>query len=121
AILASSAEITGRLVVLCCVSGETGRHDAIRSLLEETGVRADMALLNGTGNRISLGNRGRVDVTVTVHGSPCHSSRPAGGCNAITGAVEVIRRLTEGLAFTASHPDLGTPTLAINRIRSFPD
>src|SRR5207302_911998 len=70
AILASRIDVTGRIVFLCCVSGETGRHDAIRCLLEETGVRAEMALLNGTGNRISLGNRGRVDVSVTVDGAP---------------------------------------------------
>ena len=120
-ILASGLDVTGRLVFLCCVSGETGRHDAIRSLLEETGVRAEMALLNGTGNRISLGNRGRVDVTVTVHGRPCHSSRPAGGCNTITGAVEIMQRISRGFLFTASHPNLGTATLAINHIRSFPD
>jgi acetylornithine deacetylase/succinyl-diaminopimelate desuccinylase-like protein len=120
-LLASRVDVTGRIVFVCCVSGETGRHDAIRSLIEESGVRAEMALLNGTGNRISLGNRGRVDVVVTVHGSPCHSSRPANGCNAVTGAVELLRRLSEGLTFTASHPDLGRPTLAVNHIRSFPD
>ena len=79
AIAQSGASLGGRLVFLCCVSGETGRHDAIRSIIETTGVRADMAVLNGTGNGLGLGNRGRVDVTVTVHGSPCHSSRPAEG------------------------------------------
>jgi acetylornithine deacetylase/succinyl-diaminopimelate desuccinylase-like protein len=120
-ILASRVNVTGRIVFVCCVSGETGRHDAIRTFIEESGVRAEMALLNGTGNRISLGNRGRVDVVVTVHGSPCHSSRPASGCNAVTGAMEAMRRLSEGLTFTASHPDLGVPTLAINHVRSFPD
>jgi acetylornithine deacetylase/succinyl-diaminopimelate desuccinylase-like protein len=120
-ILAVQAPIAGQIVFLCCVSGETGRHDAIRSIIEATGTRAEMALLNGTGNRISLGNRGRVDVTVAVHGSPGHSSRPATACNAVTGAVEVIRRLTEGLRFTVSHPALGTPTLAVNRICSQPD
>ena len=35
--------------------------------------------------------------------------------------IEVIRRLDDGLRFTASHPALGTPTLAVNRIRSAPD
>ncbi len=120
ALHASAVDISGRLVFLCCVSGETGRHDAIRSILESTGVRADMALLNGTGNRISLGNRGRVDLTVTVHGSPCHSSRPSEGCNAITGAVEVIRRL-EDLPLASAHPQLGRPTLTTTRIRSFPE
>jgi succinyl-diaminopimelate desuccinylase len=119
-ISASAVELTGQIVFLCCVCGETGRHDAIRSIIDETGVRAEMAVLNGTGNSISLGNRGRVDVTVTVHGSPCHSSRPAQGCNAITGAIEVIRRLTE-LRMPAAHPHLGPATLTINRISSLPD
>src|SRR5215469_17128073 len=120
AVSASAVVPRGHLAFLCCVSGETGRHDAIASIIEATGIRADMAVLNGTGNRISLGNRGRVDVTVTVHGSPCHSSRPAQGCNAITGAIEVIRRLTE-LRMPAAHPHLGPPTLTINRIASLPD
>jgi acetylornithine deacetylase/succinyl-diaminopimelate desuccinylase-like protein len=120
-ILAARVPISGQVVFLCCVSGETGRHDAIRSIIELTGLRTEMAILNGTGNRISLGNRGRVDVTVTVHGSPGHSSRPGSACNAITGALEVIRRLTEQLQFNVSHPALGRPTLAVNRIRSAPD
>ena len=118
-ILSSGVPVKGQIVFLCCVSGETGRHDAIRSIVETTGMRAEMALLNGTGNRISLGNRGRVDVTVVVHGSPGHSSRPSTACNAVTGAVEVIRRLSD-LKFTASHPALGTPTLAVNRLQSYP-
>ncbi|MGH6738309.1 MAG: M20 family metallopeptidase, partial [Bradyrhizobium sp.] len=120
-IRACGVPLKGQLVFLCCVSGETGRHDAIHSILDETGVRAEMAVLNGTGNRISLGNRGRVDVTVTVQGSPAHSSRPASGCNAITGAYEVIRALQEGLTLPEPHPELGPATLAVNHIRSFPD
>jgi len=120
-ILAHRIALSGRLIFCCCVSGETGRHDAIRNLIEETGVRAEMAILNGTGNRISLGNRGRVDLTIAVHGSPCHSSRPTSGCNAVTGALEVIRRVTQGSGFGATHPDLGLPTLAVNHIRSFPE
>jgi len=120
-ILSAKVSISGQVVFLCCVSGETGRHDAIRSIIETTGVRAEMAILNGTGNRISLGNRGRVDVTVTVHGSPGHSSRPQSACNAVTGALEVVRRLTEGLSLGAPHPALGKATLAVNRIRSAPD
>jgi acetylornithine deacetylase len=120
AIMASGISIAGELVFVCCLSGETGRHDAIRALIEETGARAKMALLNGTGNRISLGNRGRVDVTITVRGNPCHSSRPKEGCNAVTGAVEVHRRLAE-MSFTGAHPQLGTATMAVTRIRSFPE
>ena len=120
-IVTAKIPIAGQVVFLCCVSGETGRHDAIKSIIEATGVRAEMAILNGTGNRISLGNRGRVDVTVTVHGSPGHSSRPQSACNAVTGALEVARRLTESLNLGPPHPALGKATLAINKIRSAPD
>ena len=43
AVVGSGIMVTGELVFVCCVSGETGRQDAIRTLIEETGVRAEMA------------------------------------------------------------------------------
>jgi len=95
-ILAANVSITGQVVFLCCVSGETGRHDAIKSIIERTGLRAEMAILNGTGNRISLGNRGRVDVTVTVHGNPGIRAARKAPANAITGALEVVRPAHRG-------------------------
>ena len=121
AVIRGGTPIDGRLVFLCCVSGETGRHDAIRNVVEAEGVRADMCLLGGNGNRISLGNRGRIDVFITVGGVPSHSSRPHDGCNAITGAIEVHRRLLEDIPLSGSHPQLGRQTLTVNHIRSFPD
>src|SRR5882757_6239863 len=90
-VIASKVALTGTLIFTCCLSGETGKHDAIRSVVEGAGVRADMAVLGGTGLKVTLGNRGRIDVLVTVKGSPCHSSRPWDGSNAITGATEAIR------------------------------
>ena len=90
-VLAAKVPIEGRLIFTCCLSGETGKHDAIRSVVESAGVCADMAVLGGTGLKIALGNRGRIDVFVTVKGSPCHSARPWDGANAITGAIEAIR------------------------------
>lgn len=121
AVIRSGLPIEGRLVFLCCVSGETGRHDAIRNVVETEGVRADLCILGGNGNRISLGNRGRIDVFITVGGTPSHSSRPHDGCNAITGAVEVHHRLLQDIKLTGVDPQLGRPTLTINHIRSFPD
>ncbi len=121
AVIASRVPIAGRLVFVCCLSGETGKHDAIRSVVEGAGVRADMAVLGGTGLTITLGNRGRIDVFVTVKGSPCHSSRPWDGVNAVTGATEAIRLLLGKVKLDRSHPQLGRPTLTVNHIRSFPD
>src|SRR5262245_19064081 len=96
-VIASKIPITGKLIFTCCLSGETGKHDAIKSVVEGAGVRADMAVIGGTGLKITLGNRGRIDVVVTVRGSPCHSSRPWDGANAITGAGEAISRLMENV------------------------
>jgi acetylornithine deacetylase len=121
AIAAAGLPIRGRLVFLCCTSGETGRHDAIRSVVEGEGVRAEMAILGGTSLQINLGNRGRIDVLVRVQGVASHSARPHDGCNAITGAMEVIRRVTAGVAIGERHPQLGPRTITANHIRSLPD
>ncbi|MCC6776463.1 MAG: M20/M25/M40 family metallo-hydrolase [Hyphomicrobiales bacterium] len=120
-VIASKVPLTGRLVFTCCLSGETGKHDAIKSVVEGAGVRADMAVLGGTGLKVTLGNRGRIDVFVTVKGSPCHSSRPWDGANAITGAIETINRLLSKVKVDRSHPELGKQTLTVNHLRSFPD
>lgn len=120
-IIENHIPVEGKLIFLCCVSGETGRHDAIASVVEGQGVRADMALLGGTSLKITLGNRGRVDSFIRVRGKPCHSSAPINGCNAITGAVEVIKLLQKNLHLVGSHPHLGKPTWAVNHIRSYPE
>jgi acetylornithine deacetylase/succinyl-diaminopimelate desuccinylase-like protein len=120
-VIASKVPIAGRLIFTCCLSGETGKHDAIKSVVEGAGVRADMAVLGGTGLKVTLGNRGRIDVFVTVKGSPCHSSRPWDGINAITGATECIGRLLAKVKVDNSHPQLGKQSLTVNHIRSFPD
>src|SRR5215468_4775432 len=120
-VIASKVPISGKLVFACCLSGETGKHDAIRSVVEGAGVRADMAVLGGTGLKLTLGNRGRIDVFVTIKGAPCHSSRPWDGVNAITGATEAIRLLLAKMKVDKSHPQLGRQSLTVNHIRSFPD
>jgi acetylornithine deacetylase/succinyl-diaminopimelate desuccinylase-like protein len=120
-VFASGVELSGTLIFTCCLSGETGKHDAIKSAVEHVGVRADMAVLGGTGLKITLGNRGRIDVFVTVKGAPCHSSRPWDGSNAITGATEAIRLLLTQVKLDRSHPQLGPQSLTVNHIRSFPD
>jgi acetylornithine deacetylase len=120
-VITSKVPVAGKLIFTCCLSGETGKHDAIKSVVEGAGVRADMAVLGGTGLKITLGNRGRIDVFVTVKGSPCHSSRPWDGINAITGATEAIHLLLGKVKLDKSHPQLGKTSLTVNHIRSFPE
>lgn len=112
--------LDGRLVLLCLVSGETGNPLAISHVVEHEGVRADLAYVYGNAMQLQLGNRGRVDVTATVDGSPSHSSRPNEGANAIAGAMEFLRRLAIEIPNTRSHPGMGTAWLTCNGIESFP-
>jgi acetylornithine deacetylase/succinyl-diaminopimelate desuccinylase-like protein len=120
AVRAADLPIEGRLFFICCVSGETGRHDAIRNVVEKEGVRAEVAFVYGNSLKLQLGNRGRVDVKVIVRGTASHSSRPNDGANAVTGAMEVLRRLAAEIPSNRSHPQLGTAWLTCNRIESFP-
>jgi succinyl-diaminopimelate desuccinylase len=113
--------LAGQLYFICCVSGETGKTDAIRNVVEVENVHADMAFVYGNSLKLQLGNRGRIDMQVTVHGQTCHSSRPQEGCNAITGAIEVVRRLTTDIDGKRAHPHLGPASLTINGLRSYPD
>jgi acetylornithine deacetylase/succinyl-diaminopimelate desuccinylase-like protein len=112
--------LEGRLVFVCCVSGETGKHDAIRHVVERESVRTDLAFVYGNSLKLQLGNRGRVDVKVIVRGQPSHSSRPRDAANAITGAMEVLRRLAAEIPQDRAHPQLGAASLTCNRIESFP-
>lgn len=120
AVRAAGIAIEGRLAFICCVSGETGKHDAIRHVVETEKVRADFAFVYGNSLKLQLGNRGRVDVKVIVHGTPAHSSRPDTGANAVTGAMEVLRRLAAAIPNDRKHLDLGTAWLTCNRLESFP-
>lgn len=63
-------------------------------------------LLISTGLRLSLGNRGRVDVNVEVRGKAVHSSMPQLGLSAIEGAHEVLKRL-QHVPLAGTHPLLG--------------
>jgi len=105
-VIASEIPINGQLIFTCCVSGETGKHDAIKSVVEGAAVRADPR----PHRRVRH-----------VKGSPCHSSRPWDGVNAITGATEAIRLLLDKVKVDKTHPQLGRQSLTVNHIRSFPE
>jgi acetylornithine deacetylase len=116
------SELDGELVVCVSTAGETGRHDAARAFLSAFGEpRFDWAVVAlGTGNQIGLGNKGRLDVLLTVRGRASHSSTPWAGLDAIVGARRALDRL-ESLRLSGSHPQLGSPTLTATSFRSSPD
>lgn len=114
-------ELGGELIVICCPSGETGRHDAIAHAVEIAGVTADMAVLGGTSLSVSLGNRGRIDLILDVRGQTAHSSRPHQGANAALAACAIVQRLIDLGNRGNRQEHLGTDALTVTGIRSFPE
>jgi acetylornithine deacetylase/succinyl-diaminopimelate desuccinylase-like protein len=116
-----TGELAGRLVFALSSAGETGRHDAATSILDSLGYTPTLGIVAlGTNNHVTLGNKGRLDVEITVHGRAAHSSTPWVGTNAIDGARKVLDRLDALPLGGEEHPKLGKATLTSTRIESFP-
>ena len=118
---ASKVELPSDLYFIVSTAGETGKHDSLAYVLDHGNVEADWCIIDGPPE-IQLGNKGRVDVLVTVKGKQAHSSRPWEGINAIDGAMKVLERLKPLMPFpeNRAHPDLGDVSLTTNAIESFP-
>jgi len=118
---ANKVELPSDLYLIVSTAGETGKHDSLAYVLDHGSVAADWCVIDGPPE-IQLGNKGRVDVLVTVRGKQAHSSRPWEGINAIDGAMRVLERLKPLMPFpeNRSHPDLGDVSLTTNAIESFP-
>jgi acetylornithine deacetylase/succinyl-diaminopimelate desuccinylase-like protein len=109
------------LILAVSLAGETGRHDAAKYILENHAIHAGSAILGlGTANRICLGNKGRVDLEIIVHGKSAHSSMPENGVNAVEGFRRVLERL-DRLPLTTGHRGLGNATLTVTQVKSGPD
>lgn len=117
----SRAEIPADLYFVVSTAGETGRHDSLAHVLAGGTVKAEWAIVDGPPE-IQLGNKGRVDIQVVVHGKQAHSSRPWDGIDAIDGAVKVLERIRPLMPYPAerAHPELGKVSLTPTAIESFP-
>ena len=118
---ASKVELPSDLYFVVSTAGETGRHDSLAFVLDHGSVEADWCIIDGPPE-IQLGNKGRVDILVTVKGKQAHSSRPWEGINAIDGAIKVLDKLKSLMPYpeSKSHAELGKVSLAPNAIESFP-
>ncbi|MDE0176054.1 MAG: M20/M25/M40 family metallo-hydrolase [Defluviicoccus sp.] len=102
----TGTELPGTLYVAINNEGRSS-HKCSEAILGALDAKPDFALLmTATHERISMGNRGRVDVNVTVRGKAVHSSVPDTGLSAIEGAWEVMSRLKR-MTFEGTHPLLG--------------
>jgi acetylornithine deacetylase/succinyl-diaminopimelate desuccinylase-like protein len=113
-------DLAGRATL--AVSSEGGSSHASASSLYAgfEALPAGAVLVVGTQNRISLGNRGRVDVVVDIEGSATHSSSPGTGVNPIPLVAEVQARLSRLELDRAPHPRLGSRSLLPYRLECGP-
>ena len=110
-----------RLTVVVLTAGETGRHDAIESVAPEIECRPEFAIVCiGTDGNIAIGNKGRIDFDVIVHGKACHSSAPWHGINSITGAQRLLHAMEHLDLGVPEHPHFGRATLTPTAIDSAP-
>lgn len=109
------------LFFVVSTAGETGKHDSLAHVLDHGNVAADWCIIDGPPE-IQLGNKGRVDVLVTVRGKQAHSSRPWEGIDAIAGAMRVLDKLKPLMPYPEekTHAELGRVSLTPNAIESFP-
>jgi acetylornithine deacetylase len=113
--------LRGPLILAVSLAGETGRHDAAKFILENDAISAHAAIIGlGTGNRICLGNKGRIDVEIIIQGKSAHSSMPEQGVNAVDGFCRVMERL-DRLALESGHHGLGNASLTVTQVTSGPN
>ena len=105
-LIESQISLPGTLYVAINNEGRSS-HACSNAILQALDRKPDFAiLLTATGQQISLGNRGRVDVNIDIQGQASHSSVPHLGLSAIDGVHEVISRLKR-LSLNGFHPILG--------------
>ena len=115
----SGVQLRGRLYWSICNEGRSS-HAASTAIIRALDPKPTFGVLQvGTGLRISLGNRGRIDIKVRVHGRAYHSSRPDLALSAIDGAAEVVQRLKR-LTWPDRHPRLGGRHAIVYKVRYSP-
>lgn len=112
---ALGVRLRGRLYWTLNCEGRSS-HACTEAILAALDRRPDFGLLQTPRRmRLSLGNRGRVDVEVRLTGAVAHSSTPAAGASAIPAAAEAIARL-QRLRWDDVHPRLGARQAIVYKV-----
>ncbi len=106
------------IYVSCTVFEEDCDGENLKHLFKERNFKPDyMIICEPSGNKISLGHKGKAQISIKTHGISAHGSAPEKGINAIYEMAEVIQRvekMNEG--FTEKDGMKGT--LVMSRISS---
>jgi acetylornithine deacetylase/succinyl-diaminopimelate desuccinylase-like protein len=89
--------------------GSSSHGGSVR-IIDDLSIKAACGIIAfGTDSRVSLGNRGRVDVEILAKGASSHSSQPSLGHNPIEDAADLVTHL-RSIPLPAPHPILGPAT-----------
>ena len=107
------------LYVVASVLEEDYEGLSWRTIIEENGIKPEAVVLTEpTDSEIKIGQRGRLEMKLTVRGISCHGSAPHRGDNAvykITPIVDEIAALNQSLPPSGA---LGRGTIAVTDVRS---
>ena len=119
------AALGGNVVVAFVCQEEPCEGVSIRHLLENEGVKPDMVVLGEpTSLGLYLGQRGRVELQVSIHGKAGHAAMPEEGVNAISAAarlifgIELLALQLQAHAQTGRDAQMGQGSIAVTRIGS---
>lgn len=111
--------LNGTLYVAGGVYGEAAEGVAMQHLIEAEGIQPKWVILGAPSSlTINRGQRGRLELEVTIQGRACHAAMPTYGVNAIYGAARIIFSLELMSAALGYDDFLGTGSLAVTHIEN---
>lgn len=104
--------------VSCTVLEEDCDGENLRYVFADPGLRPDfLVICEPSGNRISLGHKGKAQIVIRTQGISAHGSAPEKGLNAVYEMAEIIQRVEQTNARLAQNP-APRGTLVLSRIAS---
>ncbi|MEG2083695.1 MAG: M20/M25/M40 family metallo-hydrolase, partial [Oscillospiraceae bacterium] len=122
----SGIKLHGTLIFSLVVMEEPAESMGMEYLLETTfpehGLHCDVVYLcEPTSGDVALGQRGKVELAVSVRGKCAHSSRPEEGINAVQKALPVLDAIFSGFnEAPVTHPRLGSSSMTVTDLKVSP-
>lgn len=105
------------LLLTCTVMEEDCDGLCWQYLVQEEGIRPECVVVTDSTNcRILRGQRGRMEIGVTVKGRSCHGSMPHKGDNAIYKIARIVREIEKLNPRLRNDPFLGKGTITVSYI-----
>ncbi len=121
AVKRGDSSLRGDVIVACNTTEEVSTAEGINYILEEDGIKADMAICGEATNlNVYIGHRGMLEVEITVKGRTSHASNPSNGINAIFKAAELITRFEDWYSHYPEDALLGKSTITFTDIVASP-